>query len=554
MAGSRAKSFKSRRLPSQAPKSRVQLSKHDLAQLDADALAALSPEQLQRLSVKLLSDLKLAHERLDQTPRNSSRPPSSQAPWERSAGADGGVDLQAPNESVAADERSDPAAQAESDPADPAASEPAADEAKAMRASASAGAARPGQRPGAPGHGRTQRLAIDQVVEHHPTHCTRCGAAFPDAAASVCHHAHHVIDLRPLAPERHALELMHIQHRYFERRCACAHATRAAPGHTSGDADWQVAISERHLAGPLLVALICALALRMRLSRRRIQEFLADWLALELSIATINQCVHEAARAVEPVVEAQLIAEVRASDLLHADETSWFEHGKLLWLWVFTSATTTVFTIGKRSKAVLLSILGPLFNGWLMSDGYWAYRELHNRLRCLAHLQRKARGLQESLDGQGRAFGEALLNTLEAVMDSVYAAREGPPPTALRQQHADDLNALWHLCLAQADARHEKTRALARELLNDFETFWVTLDHPELPLTNNVAERALRHWVIARRIGHGTRTEQGSRTVALLASVIETCRQRGHSPWVFIAETLTQRRRGLPAPILPPAN
>ena len=79
----------------------------------------------------------------------------------------------------------------------------------------------------------------------------------------------------------------------------------------------------------------------------------------------------------------------------------------------------------------------------------------------------------------------------------------------LRQQHAEDLTALWRLCLAHADAKHEKTRALARELLNDFDTFWVTLDHPELPLTNNAAERALRHWVIARRIGHGTRTAQG---------------------------------------------
>jgi len=35
-------------------------------------------------------------------------------------------------------------------------------------------------------------------------------------------------------------------------------------------------------------------------------------------------------------------------------------------------------------------------------------------------------------------------------------------------------------------------------LLNDWDTFWVVLDYPELPLTNNEAERALCHWVIAR--------------------------------------------------------
>jgi hypothetical protein len=33
-------------------------------------------------------------------------------------------------------------------------------------------------------------------------------------------------------------------------------------------------------------------------------------------------------------------------------------------------------------------------------------------------------------------------------------------------------------------------------LLNDWDTFWAVLEHPELPSTN-VVQRALRHWVIA---------------------------------------------------------
>jgi hypothetical protein len=48
-----------------------------------------------------------------------------------------------------------------------------------------------------------------------------------------------------------------------------------------------------------------------------------------------------------------------------------------------------------------------------------------------------------------------------------------------------------------------KTRVLARESLNDWDTILVV--HPELLLSNNQSERALRHWVIARRIGMGTR-------------------------------------------------
>ena len=82
-------------------------------------------------------------------------------------------------------------------------------------------------------------------------------------------------------------------------------------------------------------------------------------------------------------------------------------------------------------------------------------------------------------------------------------------------------------------------------------TPWVTLDHPELPLTNNAAEQALRHWVIAPRISHGIRTAEGSRAFALTISVIETCRQRGASPWPCLAEIVRQRRKGLSAPPLP---
>ena len=106
-------------------------------------------------------------------------------------------------------------------------------------------------------------------------------------------------------------------------------------------------------------------------------------------------------------------------------------------------------------------------------------------------------------------------------------------------------------CVDNADSKHEKAGALARELLNDRDTFWVVLDYPWLPLTNNAAERALRHWVIARRISHGTRTPQGTHAFSLLASVIETCRQRGVSPWPYLADVVRQRRKNLTAPSLP---
>jgi transposase len=544
MARSRGKKNRRRGAGKRKVPSDVQLSRYDLSQLDEDYLAKLPEQQLRYLSAKLLADLKAAHERLDQNPSNSSRPPSSRDPWQSEDRED---TPKQPEQARGEEEDSDTGQgkEAQKSPQDSAGGQGQSTEPTQQR--------RAGQRPGAPGHGRMQQLPIEQTHHHYPETCAGCGAALAMADASRPYAGYLMIDLVAPSSERAGLEVFQSKHLYYEHDCPCGHRTRAEPGHCAGDPAWSVALSERHLAGPMLVALICALSLRMRLSRRRIQEFFADWFALQLSVATINQCLHEAARALEPVVEEQLLAEIRDSDLLHADETSWKEHGQLLWLWVFTSATTTVFTIGRRTQELLHGMLGTALDGWLMSDGYWAYRDYDNRLRCLTHLLRKARGLEDSLDRQARDFGKTLRRCLQTVMDAVYAAREGPPPIPLRQQHAKQLNALLDLCLDHTEAKHEKTRSLARELLNDWNTYWIVLDHPELPLTNNAAERALRHWVIARRISYGTRNRQGSRAFTLLASVIETCRQRGHSPWSFIAETLRERRRGNPVPVLPAA-
>ncbi|MFE8034928.1 IS66 family transposase [Thiohalocapsa marina] len=179
-------------------------------------------------------------------------------------------------------------------------------------------------------------------------------------------------------------------------------------------------------------------------------------------------------------------------------------------------------------------------------------RDDPKRLRCWAHLLRKAQGLIESGDEEARHFGSLVRRTLEALMRAIHAAREGPqPPADQTPAHAQALARLRAARSAQYRHRHHKAQALATELINDWEAIFRVLQQPTLPLTNNSAERALRHWVISRRISHGTRTATGSRVFALLASVIDTCRQRGHSPWVYLTEAVTERRAGRPLPPLP---
>jgi len=55
----------------------------------------------------------------------------------------------------------------------------------------------------------------------------------------------------------------------------------------------------------------------------------------------------------------------------------------------------------------------------------------------------------------------------------------------------------------------------------------------------------------ARRISYGTRSTEGSLAYCSLLSVIETCRLRKVDPWSYIAQVITQARKGFLHPPLP---
>ena len=237
-----------------------------------------------------------------------------------------------------------------------------------------------------------------------PPCCAGCGKAWHDSHESRAHNTRYEIEL--IQPDDGGNGVMVHQTKpiYLERCCDCGHWIRAEPGRCAEEGEWSVMLSEWHLAGPTLVAFICALIPRMRLSRARMRELLSDWLGLSLSTATIHPCVHEVARAVEPVVENKIQEAVRNVERLYADETSWKEHGKLLWLWMFTCTTATLFVVGRRTREMVRRVLGERFSNWLMSDGYWVYCDFDQRLRCLAHLIRKAHGLEDSFNAGGPPF------------------------------------------------------------------------------------------------------------------------------------------------------
>ncbi|QKS27905.1 MAG: hypothetical protein FAZ92_01084 [Accumulibacter sp.] len=76
---------------------------------------------------------------------------------------------------------------------------------------------------------------------------------------------------------------------------------------------------------------------------------------------------------------------------------------------------------------------------------------------------------------------------------------------------------------------------------------------PDLPLSNDVAQQALRRRLVWRAISHGTGSEEGSRAFACLVSLTGNCGRRGEAAWQSLGTAIAAAtaRNGLQLPTIP---
>lgn len=534
------------------------ITKRELARIDERIETERSLDALRELTQRLADDLRLARDRLERTPSNSSMPSGSVAPWAGATGSDESSTAQ--NEEPAREGAQAPQEPDAGDPADGPSDGTQADKAVAAKVSRS-----PGRQRGAKGHGRTQCLAVDRYEVHHPAQCERCAAALQPSANGESIGGWDVIEWVALheGPQpahaaagalRLGVRLEVTRHLQMQQRCVCGHVTAARPHRVADDkALWpKVPLGEQRLLGPQLASVVVYLVMRLRCPRRKVQELLFDLFGLELSVGLIEQTVLEAGRAAECHDEA-LTRDLLEAVVLHADETPWLEAGRVMWLWVFCSLATALYVIGPRTAEMLANVLNPAsFRGVLMSDGYAVYRTFVNRLRCWAHLARKIQGLVDSNHQRMAQVGRQFQQHFDGLMQAIYAARQARAQQQPPAPHDEQVAAFRRLCEQYRDTSLPRVGELAREFLYDWDTIMRTLAEPHLPLTNNHGERTLRHHVQARDITYGTRCMTGTRAYAWLASVIDTCRMRGASILCMLAATIAAARKGLAPPPLPP--
>lgn len=368
-----------------------------------------------------------------------------------------------------------------------------------------------GAQKGHKGHKRELLEPTDQK-ETHPQSCgCGCSTFIPESIKP--YYTHQVIELPEIK-----MDVLHLI--LNQGRCSkCGKTVKA-----------KVPNEYKTGYGPRFSALIAEMSGIQGNSRETVRTFCKSVFNIKISIGAIQRVIDRASEAIVPYYDA--IGELARKDSVnHVDETSWFQKGKLRWLWVMANTTVAYFMVHKnRSKEAFLELIQD-WSGILVSDNYGTYAKWVNlRQTCLAHLIRKAKGLSEKKDNISKSFGEKIVKELQLLC---HWAKDPPDERAWQNFYQRFIDLLF-------DHHSEKSDvgALARSLIKQIDSLWVFLEVYGVEPTNNCAERALRYGVLWRKRSKGTQSDKGNRWVERILSVKNTCQIRALPSFPLLVDAI----------------
>ena len=378
---------------------------------------------------------------------------------------------------------------------------------------------KPGARKGHKPARRPEPERIDERQEHRHERCPQCGGELQRCNRSRTRTVEDILeDLRTVVTE-------HTLHRDYCPACK-KHVEPVVP-----DALPKAALGHR------VVALTSWLHYGLGVTIAQVVAILGHHLHTGLSAGGLIKMWVRLAMILEPWYE-QIAREARTSAVLHADETGTRVNGQTWWLWCFANGQVCYYMIDRsRGSPALEKFFIEAFDGTLVADFWAAYNGLgaREKQRCLAHLLRELETVdQRNQSSQWKAFAKKLRRLLR---DGIRLRKRDdfdPEEYQSRIQRLD--KRLMELACGQytdADASR-----LAKRLYRHRDEIFTFLDDPEVPFDNNLAERMIRPAVVLRKNSQCNRSEQGAAVQAVLMSIYQTLKLRGHDPLTTITEAL----------------
>jgi transposase len=458
----------------------------------ADSQAALTRalEELARARERIAE----LEARLGQTPRNSSKPPSSE-----------GLDKPPPR----------------------------------PRSLRKRSGRKPGGQDGHEGTTLAQVARPDREVRHEPACCGRCGAGLAGRPVTGVERRQ-VFDM----PE---VKITVIEHQLMERECGCGHRTKgAAPQGAEAPVQY----------GPRIAAAIVYLYIGQSLSKQRTAQALAELSGIPLSSGTVAGITARAAGRLGRFLE-HAREQIAGSEVAGFDETGFRVDGRLHWVHCARTGKYTLLTVHPRRGIEAMEAMGilPSFTGIAIHDAwapYDTYTTPDHQL-CCAHALRELQAVTDATaEGQwcwATQAAEALTAMQELVAEAISQGRDVIDPAALAAQvHLYRSAALAGASqtAARSGPLMKKHNALARRLLDRQDDYLRFTRDWRVSPDNNGSERDIRMTKLRQKVSGCLRTLAGARQFCAICSYLSTAAKHGLSFFAALV-MLTENQPWAPA-------
>ena len=398
---------------------------------------------------------------------------------------------------------------------------------------------RRGQQPGSKGPKRRRRLDLPEQTTHYTLSeaertCPRCGKLRPELGLTE--------ESEEIEWQVGLVRHRHVRHRYGPScECSSGRGIRSAPKPAKlipkglfGVSFWvQVLLKKFAWAQPL---------------HRIVSELQAHGLAV--SAGTLSGGLRKIKDLVQPLA-GRFVLQSREGSHWQMDETRWpmfcLPEGKprqQWWFWVVVSPQVTAFLLEPtRSGQVPRDFFAKGTEGILNVDryaGYFALLGADWRLQlayCWSHQRRDFINL-----GQGTPRWASWAGQWVERINGLFA-RNGQRRQAWFDKQAGPLAALEVEVRRQVQELKEVLeRELAdgqlagepQKILQSMRRHWrgltVFVEHPQVPMDNNAAERANRPLAVARKNFYGSGSQWSGELACACFTILATLRQQGICP------------------------
>lgn len=404
--------------------------------------------------------------------------------------------------------------------------------------------ARPrGQRPGEPGHGRTLENHLPaqvETIELDCPHCPNCGLGYADFPGT---EDSELIEI-DVKPYRRV-----IRRRRYRRTCQCP----GTPGILTAPPPARLIPRGKYGVSIWVHILLSKFSYGQPTHR-----LLRDWSDYELTLSpgTLTGGLRTLAPLFKPLEEA-LLCRLQSENRWHADETRWMvfaeTEGKIghrWYLWVFHSESVIHFVLDPtRSAQVPIAELSDSEGGVVICDRYSGYKKLARILGkillafCWAHQRRdfiELANAHPDLSGWAFSWVERI-GELYHLNDQRLEVR-GDPVQWAERDHRLRQAILQMVTERAAELANPALEVPARKVLKSMQKHWsgltVFVDHPDVPMDNNVAERDQRTPVVARKNFYGSGSQWSGALAAIMFSLLMTMRLWGINPRTWLTAYL----------------